>query len=70
MQRCKAVIGNLHRLGVNNAVISNVNAMEYAKIAPNGFDRILLDAPCSGTGVIWKDSSVKTSKSTLDVQKK
>ncbi|CAI4221294.1 unnamed protein product [Auanema sp. JU1783] len=69
-QRCKAVIGNLHRLGVNNVVISNVDGMDYAKISPCGFDRILLDAPCSGTGVIWKDQSVKTSKDSQDVQKK
>ncbi|VDO32291.1 unnamed protein product [Haemonchus placei] len=70
MSRCRAVIGNLHRLGVNNAIVSNLNGEEYAKVSPNGFDRVLLDAPCSGTGVIWKDQSVKTSKDSQDIQRK
>ncbi|KAE9551354.1 hypothetical protein FO519_005436 [Halicephalobus sp. NKZ332] len=69
-QRCKAIIGNIHRMGINNCIISNLDGCEYAKIQPQSFDRILLDAPCSGTGVIWKDQSVKTSKSVEDIRER
>ncbi|PAV81590.1 hypothetical protein WR25_03081 [Diploscapter pachys] len=70
LKRCTAIIGNLHRLGVNNAVVTNLSGHDFCKTHPNGFDRILLDAPCSGTGVIWKDPSVKMSKDSQDIQRR
>jgi ribosomal RNA methyltransferase Nop2 len=65
--RLKALVGNVHRLGVQNCVVSNYDGREYPNVL-GGFDRILLDAPCSGTGVISKDPSVKTNKSQDDIQ--
>ena len=66
--RLKAVVGNLHRLGVTNALVCNYDGREFRKIM-QGFDRVLLDAPCSGTGVVAKDASVKTNKTEKDIHR-
>lgn len=63
--RAKGLIGNIHRLGCRNVVVCNYDAREFPKPI-GGFDRVLLDAPCSGTGVIAKDASVKTNKTEKD----
>ncbi|XP_060092895.1 probable 28S rRNA (cytosine(4447)-C(5))-methyltransferase [Heteronotia binoei] len=65
-ERLQSVVGNLHRLGVTNAVVSRCDGRQFPKVL-GGFDRVLLDAPCSGTGVISKDPTVKTNKDEKDI---
>ncbi|NWH35201.1 NOP2 methyltransferase, partial [Chloropsis hardwickii] len=65
-ERLRSVVGNLHRLGVTNAVVSNCDGRQFPKVL-GGFDRVLLDAPCSGTGIISKDPAVKTNKDEKDI---
>ncbi|KAL4773399.1 NOL1/NOP2/sun family-domain-containing protein [Aspergillus nidulans var. acristatus] len=64
--RAKGLIGNIHRLGCKNTIVTNLDARTAFPKAMGGFDRVLLDAPCTGTGVIAKDPSVKTNKNERD----
>ncbi|KAI8903294.1 cytosine-5--methyltransferase NCL1 [Gorgonomyces haynaldii] len=64
-ERLKALVANIHRLGVRNTLVCSYDGREFPGVT-GGFDRVLLDAPCSGTGVIAKDQAVKINKSEED----
>ncbi len=53
--RLKALGSNLQRLGVMNSIITNLSGNYFNN--PE-FDRVLVDAPCSGTGTIRKSYKV------------
>lgn len=57
-KRIHSLNGNLQRLGVENAIVTNMDGRKYKQVM-KGFDRVLLDAPCSGMGVISRDQKIK-----------
>ena len=64
--RLKSLFFNVHRMGIKNVIITNYDGRMFSKLY-NKFDRVLLDAPCSGLGVISKDQSVKVNRSYKEI---
>ena len=59
--RAKALLKNLELFGVQNAVIMSESPHKMAGQFPEYFDKILIDAPCSGEGMFRKEPSVVKS---------
>ncbi|ARU63918.1 hypothetical protein CBW65_14510 [Tumebacillus avium] len=54
-QRAKILSENIERFGVRNALVTNEMPDRLAERFPAFFDKILVDAPCSGEGMFRKD---------------
>ncbi|QDH22692.1 RsmB/NOP family class I SAM-dependent RNA methyltransferase [Saccharibacillus brassicae] len=54
-ERTKALAKNIEMSGVRNAVVLNETPERIAEKFPAYFDKILIDAPCSGEGMFRKD---------------
>lgn len=53
--RVKVLHANISRCGVSNVALTHFDGRVFGPALPEMFDAILLDAPCSGEGVVRKD---------------
>lgn len=53
--RAKILSENIERMGVRNACVANEEPGRLAEVFSEYFDRILVDAPCSGEGMFRKN---------------
>jgi NOL1/NOP2/sun family putative RNA methylase len=66
-RRLTSLESNILRCGVTNAIVLRGDAKKVDKLGLEP-DKILLDAPCSGEGLIPLDPTRKTSKSMADIR--
>ena len=64
-KRAQALLSNLERMGVENFLCTNMDGRELCSQFEGYFDRILVDAPCSGEGMMRKHDAA-SEKWSLD----
>ena len=59
-KRAKILSRNIERMGVANALVTNEHPATLAERFSGWFDRVLIDAPCSGEGMFRKEEAAVT----------
>lgn len=67
-KRAKILSRNMERMGVSNALVTNEHPANLAQRLPGFFDRVLVDAPCSGEGMFRKEEAAVTDWSPETVE--
>ena len=67
-KRAKILARNIERMGVANALVTNEHPEHLANRFPGFFDRVLVDAPCSGEGMFRKEEAAVTDWSQETVE--
>ena len=55
--RAKILSENIERMGIGNAIVTNETPQRLAEVFAGYFDKILVDAPCSGEGMFRKNEA-------------
>ena len=67
-KRAKILSRNIERMGVANALVTNEHPENLAQRYQEMFDRVLIDAPCSGEGMFRKEEAAVTDWSQETVE--
>ena len=67
-KRAKILSRNMERMGVANALVTNEHPEHLAERLEHFFDRVLVDAPCSGEGMFRKEEAAVTDWSQETVE--
>ena len=67
-KRAKILSRNIERMAVANALVTNEHPENLAKRFPGFFDRVLVDAPCSGESMFRKEEAAVTDWSQETVE--
>ncbi len=57
--RANVLLSNIERLGISNTVVTSLDFSAHSDRFQNYFDKIILDAPCSGSGMFRKSDEMK-----------
>lgn len=60
---------NIDRLGLTNIELTILDASKYQDVWANKFDYVLVDAPCSGLGVMGRKPEIRYNRSIEDIKK-
>lgn len=66
--RAKILSENIERMGIRNALVTNETPQKLSEHFGGYFDKILVDAPCSGEGMFRKNEDAQTEWSPQNVR--
>ncbi len=66
--RANILLSNIERMGIHNAVVTNSHPEQLCQSLAGQFDKVLVDAPCSGEGMFRKNSAAQTEWSEEHVK--
>lgn len=67
-KRAQILLSNMERMGVSNFAITNMDTKVLCKQLPQCFDKILVDAPCSGEGMMKKHDAASEKWSMENIE--